>query len=114
MTILPLQENPNISDTWKKLLAWVDLISPPLDDEEAELMYHTEVLGDLGIPVSPEIHKEIIESARRSVLARHARKAQSVTLRIPSDVLSEIKQKAEWEGIGYQTWINRNLRELVK
>jgi uncharacterized protein (DUF4415 family) len=114
MTILPLQDNPNISAKWKTLLAWVDLISPPLDDEEAELMYHTEVLGDLGTRISPELEREIIESARRSVLARHARRAQSVTLRIPWDVLSDIKEKAEKEGIGYQTWINRNLRELVK
>ncbi len=114
MTILTLKDNPNISDKWKTLLAWVDLISPPLDDEEAELMYQSEVLGDLGVDISREMQKEIVEMARRSVIARHARKTQSVTLRIPWDVLSNIKEKAEWEWVGYQTWINRNLRELVK
>ena len=114
MTILPLQDNPNISTKWKTLLAWVDLISPPIDDEEAELMYQSEVLGDLGVEITWEIQKEIADMARRSVLARHARKTQSVTLRIPWDVLSDIKGKAESEWVGYQTWINRNLRELVK
>lgn len=114
MTIPSLADNPNISEKWKTLLAWVDLDSPPLDDEEAELMYQSEVLGDLGVDISREMQREIADIARRSILARHARKTQSVTLRIPWDVLSDIKEKAESEWVGYQTWINRNLRELVK
>ncbi len=36
-----------------------------------------------------------------------------VTMFLDLDLLDEIRKRAEAEGVGYQTWINKNLRELV-
>jgi len=78
-----------------------------LDEEEQEIEESTEP----PTPLSPEQAKlvdDAIENHRRYL------KNKSISLRIEGNELSKIKQKAETEGLPYQTLITSVLHKYVR
>ena len=74
-----------------------------LDEEEQRI----EDEADQSVPVSGE------EKARIEAILARARKNKAISLRIAEYDLAKLKERAEQEGIPYQTLINTILRKYV-
>lgn len=74
-----------------------------LDEEEQRI----EDEAELAVPVSGEDKKRI------DAILERARKTRAISLRITEFDLAKLKERAELEGLPYQTLINTILRKYI-
>lgn len=76
-------------------------------DAEMEIIFREELdFKPDDLSVAPQVKRDRPRPASATSSSRSAH----ITMRIPGDVLDGAKAKAQQTCIGYQTWINRQLR----
>jgi predicted DNA binding CopG/RHH family protein len=76
-------------------------------DAEMEIIFREELdFNPDDLSVVPQVKRDLPRPASATSSSRSAH----ITMRIPGDVLDGAKAKAQQSCIGYQTWINRQLR----
>ncbi|MEI7653636.1 MAG: CopG family antitoxin [bacterium] len=84
-----------------------------LDTEEKELILDTEKNMDSFVPVTDRKKLDSIHHAARNTYER-MRKESQINMRVNSDDLEKVKQRAAVAGIPYQTYLSLLIRSAAQ